>query len=396
MTGNNRHHADLHHVCIESRYYQIARCFRDEDLRADRQPEFTQLDMEMAFMDMESILTLIEDMIGRLFGEMKGVHIPRPFARLTYEEAMRSYGTDRPDLRCPFRLYDISSIAEASSFKVFSDCIASGGRVKALRIPNGQRLSNTRLKAKGDVGQEILSAGAKGLTYIRIKDEGEIDATKAVLDGFTAMQTKDLVSLCEAHPGDLLLMVADDEKTVNKSLDRLRTYLGKNLGDTDESQYCLVWVIDFPLFEWNEEEKRLECLHHPFTAPKPSSIPQCGPWSHVTAMAYDLVFNGNEIGGGSLRNYRREMQEKVFSSIGLSPSEVQNQFGFLLDALDSGAPPHGGIAFGIDRLAMLLSGSASIRDVIAFPKTTQAECLLTRAPSLPNADQLTGLLSNPE
>ena len=381
---------------MESRYYQIARCFRDEDLRADRQPEFTQLDMEMAFMDMESILTLIEDMVSKLFAEMKGVDVRRPFPRLTYEEAMRSYGTDRPDLRCPFRLYDISPIAEASSFKVFSDSIASGGRVKALRIPDGQRLSNTRLKAKGDVGQEIQSAGAKGLTYIRIKDEGEIDASKAVLDGFTAFQTKDLISSCEAHPGDLLLIVADNEKTVNKSLDRLRTYLGKKLGDTDESQYCLVWIVDFPLVEWNEEEERFECLHHPFTAPKPSSIPQRGPWNHVTAMAYDLVFNGNEIGGGSLRNYRREMQEKVFSTIGLSLSEVQDQFGFLLDALDSGAPPHGGIAFGIDRLAMLLSGSASIRDVIAFPKTTQAECLLTHAPSLPNADQLTGLLSDHE
>eukprot|EP00210_Caulerpa_lentillifera_P003066 g2928.t1 len=357
------------------KYYQIARCFRDEDLRADRQPEFTQLDMEMAFIDRESLFTLIEDMISLLFLRFKGVELNQPFKRMTYNEALEKYGTDRPDTRYGLILYDISSIASESGFRVFSDCVKNGGIVKVLRVPNGNRISNTRLKPKGDVGNIVLDAGT-------------IDGAKALKDAFTSSQALELIEKSEAEEGDLLLIVADEMNIVNKSLSKLRSFLIGELGEVPIEEHGVLWITNFPLFEFNEDEKRLECLHHPFTAPDLASVPPDGDFSKAKAMAYDLVYNGVEIGGGSLRNYRRDMQEKIFEKIGLTPSEAQDKFGFLLEALDSGAPPHGGIAFGIDRLTMLLCGCSSIRDVIAFPKTTQAECLLTNAPSKPLLSQL--------
>lgn len=369
------------------RYYQIARCFRDEDLRADRQPEFTQLDMEMAFMDQEKVMGLVEKMMGAIFSAV-GKTIESPYQRMTYKEAMEQYGTDRPDTRFGFPMCDVSEILADSGFRVFSDCISSGGMVKALKIPDGKRLSNARLKPKGDISGEAGAAGAKGLVYIRVQEGGDVDAAKPVREGLTEDQKESIIKKTEASPGDLLLLVADKESVVNRSLDRVRLYIAKDLDEISASKDSLLWVTDFPMFEENMDEGRLEALHHPFTAPKASSVGTGGDLRKATAMAYDLIYNGIEIGGGSLRVYRRDVQEKVFEAIGLSDMEAREKFGFLLDCFDSGSPPHAGIAFGLDRLAMLLVGANSIRDVIAFPKTTQAECLLTGSPDSVDETQL--------
>lgn len=370
------------------RYYQIAKCFRDEDLRADRQPEFTQLDMEMAFMDQESVMKLVETMFVNLFAKVKGIPLTAPFTRITYKEAMATYGTDRPDTRYGFLLTDISKCVADSAFRVFSESVARGEVVKAMRIPEGDRLSNSRLKPKGDVAAEAVLGGAKGLVYVRVREDGEIDAAKPVREGLSTSQAADLIQCMEANTGDLILIVAGDESMANQSLDRVRQFLARDLGEIDPESHSLLWVTDFPMFEHNEEAGRLEALHHPFTAPHPSSVGSNGDIRNATAMAYDLVYNGIEIGGGSLRIYRRDVQENVFKAIGLSPEEAKNKFGFLLECFDLGAPPHAGIAFGVDRLAMLLAGATSIRDVIAFPKTTQAECLLTQSPASVDANQL--------
>jgi aspartyl-tRNA synthetase len=368
------------------RYYQIARCFRDEDLRADRQPEFTQLDMEMSFMSVEEVIALNEGLVCHIFKSVKGVELPCPFPRLTYAEAMDRYGSDKPDTRFGMELVDVSDLMKDSGFKVFSGAVTAGGIVKILPIPGGNdTISNVRIKPGGDLFKEASEAGAKGLAYIRVRENGEIDTIGAIKDNLTEEQKQELLDRTGAQPGHLLLFAAADVITVNKTLDRLRLFVGNELGLIDKEKMNLLWVTDFPMFEWNADEKRLEALHHPFTAPHPDDIADL---KTARAQAYDLVLNGTEVGGGSLRIYQREVQEKVFEAIGLSTEEAYNKFGFLLDAFEYGTPPHGGIAYGLDRLVMLLAGEESIRDVMAFPKTQQAGCLLTNAPSSVDDKQL--------
>ena len=368
------------------RYYQIAHCFRDEDLRADRQPEFTQLDMEMSFMSEDEILNLNEELVCQIFRTVKGIDLPRPFPRLTYADSMAKYGTDRPDTRFGLELVDVSDIVKDSGFKVFSGAIKSGGIVKILPIPGGNdAISNVRIKPGGDLFKVATEAGAKGIAYIRVREDNEIDTIGAIKDNLTPEQKQELLERTGAKPGHLLLFGAGDTATVNKSLDRLRLVVGEQLGLIDEEKINLLWVTEFPMFEWNADEKRFEALHHPFTAPNPEDI---NDLTTARAQAYDLVYNGIEVGGGSLRIYQKEVQEKVFDTIGLSKEEAQEKFGFFLQAFSYGAPPHGGIAYGLDRLVMLLAGEDSIRDVIAFPKTQNASCLLTEAPANVDDKQL--------
>ena len=372
------------------RYYQIARCFRDEDLRADRQPEFTQLDMEMSFLDQEQILALNERLIAAVWQQVKGVTLPTPFPRITWQDAMDRYGTDRPDTRYGMELVNVSDLVADMGFKVFSGAVAAGGAVKVLPVPGGnEALSNVRIKPGGDVFGEAQKAGAGGLAFIRVREGGEIDTIGAIKDNLTEEKKAELLKRTGATPGTLLLFGAGDTATVNKALDRVRQYLARELGlvpaDRDNDLWNFLWVVDFPMFEFNADENRLEALHHPFCAPNREDLGDDPErWAETLptarAQAYDLVLNGLELGGGSLRIHDSALQRQVLQTIGLPLEEANAQFGFLMEALDLGAPPHGGIAYGLDRMVMLLAGEESIRDTIAFPKTQQARCLLTGAP----------------
>ena len=380
------------------RYYQIARCFRDEDLRADRQPEFTQLDLEMSFMDQEQILELNEGLIAAVWKAVKGIELPRPFPRMSWHEAMERYGTDRPDTRYGMELVNVSDLVADMGFKVFSGAVAAGGSVKVLPVPGGNdAISNVRIKPGGDVFSEAQKAGAGGLAFIRVREGGEIDTIGAIKDNLSDAQKAELLARTGAQPGTLLLFGAGDTATVNKALDRVRQYLARELGlvqpDRENASWNFLWVVDFPMFEFNQDENRLEALHHPFCAPNAEDLgADPAAWADTLptarAQAYDLVLNGLELGGGSLRIHDSALQRQVLQTIGLPLEEAERQFGFLMEALDMGAPPHGGLAYGVDRIVMLLAGEESIRDTIAFPKTQQARCLLTQAPADVSARQL--------
>jgi len=358
------------------RYYQIVRCFRDEDLRADRQPEFTQVDIETSFLPMEELLTMMEQMIAHVFKETLGVDVPTPFPRLSYAEAMDRYGSDKPDIRFGMELVDVSDLVAHSEFKVFAGAVASGGQVKAI---NAKGCGHYSRKEADDLGKFAARYGAKGLAWIAFKD-GE--AKGPIAKFFAGEELNTLKQRLAAEEGDLLLFVADKPKVVADALGALRSKLGAELGLIDHNQFAFLWVVDFPLLEWDEAAGRYVALHHPFTRPKDEDLHlfDTNP-GHMRAQAYDMVLNGYELGGGSMRIYSREVQEKMFKALGLSKEEAQEKFGFLLDAFDYGTPPHGGMALGLDRVIMLLAGRNNLRDVIAFPKTASASDLMVEAPS---------------
>jgi aspartyl-tRNA synthetase len=365
------------------RYYQIVRCFRDEDLRADRQPEFTQIDIEMSFVGEEDVMSLAEDMMTQLFKRVLGIKLKRPFAQLTYDEAVGRYGLDKPDTRFGLELKDISDIVAGSNFKVFADAVKKGGIVKAL---NAKGCNDFSRKDIDDLTDFVAVYRAKGMAWIKVKED---EWQSPIVKFFSDEEKQALAERIDMEPGDLIFFVADQPKVVNEALGHLRNHLGNTLGLIDEKEYHFLWVTRFPMFEYDEAEKRLQALHHPFTSPLEEDYAHLKdePLA-VKSRAYDLVLNGFEIGGGSIRIHQRSIQEKIFETLNMDRKTYQGKFGFLLEALDSGAPPHGGIAIGYDRLVMLMCGESSIRDVIAFPKTQKAACLLTQAPSEASKIQL--------
>ena len=368
------------------RYFQIVRCFRDEDLRMDRQPEFTQLDIEMSFVRPEDIFAMVEGMMARVFREVRGVDLETPFPRLSWEEAMSRYGTDKPDLRFGLELVELSDTFRDSSVAIFTRALAAGGIVKGLRVPGAGDLSRRELD---DLAGLVGRYGAKGLAWIKVTgSEWQSPLTK-----FLSEAEKDaLRNLTGVQPGDVIFMLADDFDIVNEGLASLRLEMGRRLGLVQEGVQAFCWVLDFPLVEWKPAEGRYTSVHHPFTAPREEDLPllESDP-GRAKSRAYDLVLNGMELGGGSIRIHSPELQRRILALLDVNPDTVEQQFGFLLEALDLGAPPHGGIAFGVDRMAMLLSDSPAIREVIAFPKSQRAVCMLTEAPTAVDARQLAEL-----
>lgn len=373
------------------RYYQVVRCFRDEDLRADRQPEFTQLDVETSFLDEEQIIELMENLIRGLFKDVLAVDLPDPFPRMTYAEAMHRYGSDKPELRIPLELTELSDLMRDVEFKVFANAANDPrGRVAALRVPDAGGLSRKNID---DYGEFVTRYGAKGLAYIKVnaREQGREGLQSPIVKFLPDDVLNAVLERTQAANGDVIFFGADSAKVVNDALGALRIRVGYDL-DRVQGDWAPLWVVNFPMFEWDETERRWNALHHPFTAPRVDSPEELklDP-EHCLSRAYDLVLNGTEIGGGSVRIHHQDMQSAVFELLGIGPEEARAKFGFLLDALQFGCPPHGGLAFGLDRLIMLMAGAKSIREVMAFPKTQTASCLLTQAPAPVSEAQLRDL-----
>lgn len=366
------------------RYFQIVKCFRDEDLRADRQPEFTQLDIEMSFIDRNDIMDMIEGLIAKLFKDILDIDVPRPFPTIMYKDAMELYGHDAPDTRFGLHLKTINNMVENCSFKVFSDTVKNGGIVKAVNAKGAGKVFSR--KTLDELGEYVVSLGAKGLAYIKINDDG---IQSPLVKNLGEELTYEIIKVMEGEPGDIIFFGAGDESLVNLTMSKLRLKLGSLLGLINPKQYNLVWVLEFPLLEWSPEDKRYVAVHHPFTAPMDEDIENLdsNPKA-VRAKAYDLVLNGSEIGGGSIRIHRSDIQQKMFERLGLGEEEIKEKFGYFVDALKYGTPPHGGIAFGVDRIASIFVGAESIRDVIAFPKTQKATDLMSGAPDFVEPKQL--------
>ncbi len=365
------------------KYFQIVKCFRDEDLRADRQPEFTQIDFEMSFIKEKDVMSFAERLIKRIYTELLGIDVETPLSVMTYDEAMERFGTDRPDTRFGLELKNLTDIVKESGFKVFRMVAENGGVVKALNFKGGASLSRKEID---ELTKFVGIYGAKGLAWIKVQPDG---LQSPIVKFFTEGEMNEILERLDSEPGDILFFVADRKDVVNNALSNLRLKLGKIADLIDENKVNLLWITDFPMFEWNEEEERWEALHHPFTSPKEEDIEklETAP-GEVRARAYDMVLNGVEIGGGSIRIHRPDIQEKVFEIIGLSEKEASDRFGFLIEALKYGAPPHGGMAFGLDRICTILCNEDSIREVIAFPKTQRGQCLFTGAPDTVRDEQL--------
>lgn len=369
------------------RYMQIVKCFRDEDLRADRQPEFTQIDLEMSFVDVDDVIEIQEGYLKRVFKELKGIEIETPFPRISYDEAMERYGSDKPDTRFGFELKDITQLVADCEFKVFTDAIAAGGSVRGICITGGAE-AYTRKKID-KLTEAVKSYGAKGMVWMKVaEDEVSSSANKF----FSPQQRKEIADAMDAKAGDLILIVSDRNKVVFDSLGFLRRHIAEEMGLLDDNQYNLLWVVDFPLFEYDEEAGAYHAMHHPFTSPKAedAELLKTDP-TKAKANAYDIVLNGVELGGGSIRIHDQKMQEDMFRALDMSQEEIDEKFGFLVEAFKYGTPPHGGLAYGLDRLVMLLLGEKSIREVIAFPKNQNAQCMVSEAPGVVEEEQLNEL-----
>ncbi|WP_457635109.1 aspartate--tRNA ligase [Persephonella sp.] len=372
------------------RYFQIVKCFRDEDLRKDRQPEFTQIDFEMSFVDEEDVIAVSEGLVHYLFKKILGIEISLPIKRMSYEEAVNRYGTDKPDLRYGLELKDLTDLAKEVEFKVFRSVADSGGLVKGINIKGGSKLSRKEIDDLTEYAQKF---GAKGMAWIKINEDGSLQSP--IVKFFSDHQIQQIKAIMEGENGDLLIFIADTPEITHRVLGFLRKHIAEKLNLIPEGKWEFVWIVDFPLLEWDEEENRLVALHHPFTSPKEEDIDRLDEAINnkqialsFKSRAYDLVLNGEEIAGGSIRIHRPDVQKKIFELIGISDEEAEERFGFLVNALKYGAPPHGGLAFGLDRLVALMTGSDSIREVIAFPKTQKGICPLTQAPDHVREEQL--------